>query len=139
MICERLLVETFDAGSLRLTCNGCTAIRVTALKIFCDQLEVPERSLTFRAGRRERPFEAVAHVIVNQCLFGAFNGALHCLQLLRDLSARPALFDHFNDFFEVTVGAFQTSGNRGMWLVHEILLTSWEDNSHPPGRIQKIA
>src|ERR1700738_2927494 len=37
-----VLVETFDAGSLRLTCNGCTAIRVTALKIFCDQLEVPE-------------------------------------------------------------------------------------------------
>jgi hypothetical protein len=61
------------------------------------------------------------------------------LQLLRDLSARPAFFDHFNDCFEVAVGAFQTAGNRGMSLVHEILLSSREDISHPPGRIQKIA
>ncbi len=76
-------------------------------------------------------------MIVYQRLFGAFNGALHGLQLLRDLGARPALFDHFNDCFEMAIGAFQTPGNRGMRVVHEILLTSGEDNNDPPGRIRK--
>src|SRR3984893_4848612 len=108
-----------------------------ASQILRDQLEVAQRSPAFRAGRRKRLFEAVAHVIVYQGLFGAFNGAFHGLQLLGDLSARPALLDHFNDGFEMAVGTFQTSGNRGMRVVHEILLTSWEDNNDPPGRIRK--
>jgi hypothetical protein len=56
-------------------------------------------------------------VIVYQCLFGAFNGALHGLQLLSDLSARSAFFDHFDDCFEVAIGTFQTSGNRRMRVV----------------------
>src|SRR6202048_1516249 len=119
--------------------GGAAGSRSFASQILRDQLEVPERSLAFRARRLERPFEAMAHVVVNQCLFGAFNCALHGLQLLSDLRARPAFFEHFNDCFEVTVGAFQTSGNRRMWLVHEILLTSGGDISNPPGRIQKIA
>jgi hypothetical protein len=72
-------------------------IRVVALQILRDQLKVPQRSLTLRAGRFGGSFETLAHVIVYQCLFGAFNGALHGLQFLRDLSAGPAPFDHFNN------------------------------------------
>jgi hypothetical protein len=53
-------------------------------------------------------------VVVNQCLFRILNCAFHGLQLLSDLSARPALFDHFNDCFEVAISTFQASGNRRM-------------------------
>src|ERR1700726_1717739 len=97
--------------------------RRSALQILRDQLEVPQRSLTFRAGRLEPSLRAVAHVIVYQCLLGPFNGALHGLQLLSDLSTRPAFFDHFDDRFEVAISAFQTTGDRGMRVVHEILLS----------------
>src|SRR6202022_3775769 len=119
--------------------GGAAGSRSFASQILRDQLEVPERSLAFRARRLERPFEAMAHVVVNQCLFGAFNCALPGLQLLSDLSARPALFDHFNDCFEVAIGTFQTSGNRRMWVVRHLnLLSSVEDNKDPPRRIGKI-
>src|ERR1700737_3716231 len=76
-----------------------------ASEILRDQLKVPERRLTFRTGRLERSFEAVADVIVNQCLLGALDGALHGLKLLGDLSARPPLLDHSDDRFEGTIGA----------------------------------
>jgi hypothetical protein len=50
------------------------------------------------------------------------------------------LFDHFNNRFEVAIGTFQTSGNRGMWVVrHSNLLSSVEDNNDPPRRIGKCA
>src|SRR3984893_7528965 len=117
--------------------GGAAGSRSFASQILRDQLEVPERSLAFRARRLERPFEAMAHVVVNQCLLGAFNCALHGLQLLSDLDARPAVFDHFDDRFEVAIGAFQTTGDRGMRVVHEILLSSWQDISDPPRRIEK--
>ena len=116
--------------------GGAAGSRSFASQILRDQLEVPERSLTFGAGRLERLFEAVAHVVVNQCLFGALNGAFHCLQLLSDLGAWPALFDHFNNCFEVAIGTFQTSGNRRMWVVrHSNLLSSRQDSNDPPWRI----
>src|SRR5882724_2739743 len=119
---------------------GAAASYDLASQILRDQLEVPECSLTFRTGRLERSFEAVADVVVNQCLFGIFNCALHGLQLLGDLSARPALFDHFDNCFEVTVGTFQTPSNRRMWLVrHSNLLSSMEDSNDPPWRIEKGA
>ena len=93
--------------------------------------------MAFRARCFERSFEAVADVVVDQCFFGAFNGALYGLQLLGDLSAWPALLDHLDNRLEVAVGAFQTSGNRGMRVIlHIILLSSWQDISDPPGRIE---
>src|ERR1700682_1865333 len=88
-----------------------------ASEILRDQLEVPERRLTFRTGRLERSFEAVADVIVNQCLLGALDGALHGLKLLGDLSAGPPLLDHGDDRFEVTIGALEASRNRRMRMV----------------------
>jgi hypothetical protein len=60
-----------------------------------------------------------SHVIMDQCLFCAFDRTLHGLQLLRDLDAGSVLFEHFNDFFEVAIGTFQTPGNRGIRVVHE--------------------
>src|ERR1700736_2382294 len=74
---------------------------------------------------------------MDQCLLGVFNGALHGLQLLGDLGARPALFDHLDNGFEVAIGALQTSGNRGMRVfVHTFLLSSRQDISDPPRRIE---
>jgi hypothetical protein len=70
--------------------------------------------VTLRAGRLERSFEAVTDVVVDQGLFGALDRALHGLQLLGDLRARQVLLDHLDNRFEMTVGALQTSGNRGM-------------------------
>jgi hypothetical protein len=61
------------------------------------------------------------------------------LQLLRDLGARPALFDHLDNGFEVAIGAFQTSGNRGICVVrHSNLLSSRQDSNHPPRRIENL-
>jgi hypothetical protein len=80
----------------------------------------------------------VADVVVDQGFFGALNGALYGLQLLGDLRARPALLDHLDDRFEVAAGALQTPGNRGMWVVlHLDLLSSRQDSSDPPRRIEK--
>jgi hypothetical protein len=117
--------------------DECPPIRVVALQILSNLPELSQSSFSLRAGRLERPFQALAHVIVYQGFLGAFNRALHGLQLLSNLSARPVLLDHFNDCFEVAVGTFQTSGNRGMRVVHEILLTSWQDIIDPRRRIEK--
>jgi hypothetical protein len=39
----------------------------------------------------------------------------------------------------MAVGTFQTSGNRGMWVVrHSNLLSCGEDNNDPPRRIDYI-
>src|SRR5882757_4800287 len=111
-----------------------------ASQILRNQLEVPQRRLAFRAGALERSLEAVTDVVVDQCFFGALDCTLHGLQLLRDLGAWPALLDHPDDGFEVAIGAFQASGNRGMWVVrHCSLLSSGEDSSDPPRGIGKSA
>src|ERR1700676_1667207 len=102
-----------------------------ASQVLRDQLEIPERRPAFGAGRLERSFERVADVVVDQGFLGAFDGALHRLQLLGDLAARSPLFNHLNDLFEVAIGAFQTPGNRRMRVFVHV-------SSYPPGRISAI-
>src|ERR1700731_1152127 len=85
-----------------------------ALQVLRDQLEILERSPAPGAGPLKRPLQTVADVVVDQGLLGAFDGALHGLQLLRDLGARPVPFEHFNDGIEMAVGPLQSPGARGM-------------------------
>jgi hypothetical protein len=77
-----------------------------ALKIFCNQLEIPKRGLPFDAGRFQWPFEAMADVVVNQGFLGVFDGTLHRLELLSDFRAGLILLNHFDDRFEVAIGPF---------------------------------
>ena len=51
--------------------------------------------------------EAVIDVVVNQCLLGVRDGLLHGVQLLRELHAFAAFFDHVDDRREMTLGAAQ--------------------------------
>src|SRR5450756_221223 len=84
----------------------------------------------------ERSFKAVADMVVDQCLLGVFNGALHGLQLLGDRSTGASLLDHRDDRFEMTVGSLETPRDRAMWVVHDSdLLSSRQDSSDPPRRI----
>jgi hypothetical protein len=78
--------------------------------------------------RLERPVDAVTDVIVDKRLLGILDRALHRLQLLGDLRARPALLKHFDDLLQMAVGAFQAFDDR--WVVavlHRDALSSRED------------
>jgi hypothetical protein len=111
-----------------------------ASQIFRDQPEVPKRGLTSRAGRIERPLEAMADVIVYQRFLRTLDRALHGLKLLCNLGAGLLLLYHRDNLFEVAIGALQAPGNRGMWMVrHCNLLSSLEDIRHPPWGILIIA
>jgi len=95
--------------------------------------ELPERSPACRPWRLERAVEAMIDVVVNQGLLGTLDRALDCLELLRDLAARPALFDHLDDHAKVAIGTFETLDDRGvivMW--HLLFLSRGEDNGDPP-------
>ncbi|OKO84231.1 hypothetical protein AC629_21690 [Bradyrhizobium sp. NAS80.1] len=85
----------------------------------------------FAPRQLESLLETVIDVIVDQCLLGIFDRALHGLQLLRYLDARLTLLDHLDDLLEVAVGALQALGNRGVRMVLHTF-------SNPPGRISMI-
>lgn len=81
-------------------------------QIFSNQFEIPERSLSFRAGHLERPFQVVADMVMNQGFFGVLDGAFDGLELLSDFRAGLALLNHPDDRFKVAIGALQTAGDR---------------------------
>ena len=41
--------------------------------------------------------EAVLDMVVDKFAFGASNGLLDCVELLGEINARPAIFDHSDD------------------------------------------
>jgi hypothetical protein len=67
-------------------------------------------------------------MIVDQRLFGVLDRALDRLQLLRNFGAWPALFDHFDDLAQMTVGALEPLRDfRVIAVAHR--------DSHPGGRM----
>ena len=73
----------------------------------------------------------MADVIVDQRLFGVLDRALDGLQLLSDLRAWPAPFDHLDDLLQMAVSTFEPPDN--FWMIAVIMAMSY-----PRGRIANI-
>jgi hypothetical protein len=88
------------------------------LQILRDQLKAPDDSPSSSdAWRVERTIETMSDVIVDQRFLGALDRAFDGLELLCDLGARPPLFDHFYDLFQMAVSALQTAGGRRVRVI----------------------
>jgi hypothetical protein len=89
-------------------------------QIFGNQFEFLERTAR-RSGGLQRPFQAIADVIMNQGFLGALYRALDRLQLLGNLQTWSVILDHFDDGLKVTVGTLEPSDDRGVILVRHVL------------------
>ena len=58
--------------------------------------------------------QAVIDMIVDERALGAGDRVLHRLKLLRDIDARPLLFDHPDDAFQVPGRTVEPLDDRGM-------------------------
>jgi len=72
-------------------------------------------------------------MVVDQCLLCLTDRLLDSVELLRDVHAGPAGFDHFNNASQVALGAFQALGDAGVCFVYGLLHNPTVDI--PPGRI----
>jgi hypothetical protein len=96
-----------------------------------DKFELAQRRVFRRSRRFGRPVEATADMIADQYLFRVLDRVLHCLQLLRNLWAWPALFYHLYDLLEMSIGRFKAFDDlRVIAVVHR--------GFYPPGRIATI-
>lgn len=62
--------------------------------------------------------QAVIDMIMNQRFLGVIDCSFHCLKLLRQLHARAALREHFDDVFQMAICTAETLGNVRMGSVH---------------------
>jgi hypothetical protein len=90
---------------------------MTDLEVFGDLLEGFQwRALAIAQGRNG-VFQAMVDVILDQRAFGLANCFFHRVQLLRDVHALTAFFDHGDDAAQVAVGAFEALDDRRVAVV----------------------
>jgi hypothetical protein len=90
---------------------------MTDLEVFGDLLEGFQRRALAIAQGRNGVFQAMVDVILDQRAFGLAHGFFHRVQLLRDVHALTALFDHGDDAAQVAVCAFETLDDRRVAMV----------------------
>jgi hypothetical protein len=90
---------------------------MTDLEVFGDLLEGFQRRALAIAQGRNGVFQAVVDVILDQRALGLAHGFFYGVQLLRDVHALTALFDHGDDAAQVAVCAFETLDDRRVAVV----------------------
>jgi hypothetical protein len=90
---------------------------MTDLEVFGDLLEGFQRRALATAQGRNGVFEAMVDMVLDQRALGLANRFFHGMQLLRDVHALTALFDHGDDAAQVAVGAFKALDDRFVALV----------------------
>jgi hypothetical protein len=79
--------------------------------------EVFQRSVLARGERFDRVFQAVVNMVLDKHTLGLANGFFHGMQLLSDVDAGPAVFDHGNDAAQVALRTPQPFDDVLMTLV----------------------
>jgi hypothetical protein len=80
-------------------------------------LEIFERCALACRECFDRMFQAVVDMVLDKHTLGLANGFFHGMQLLGDVDAGPAVFDHSDDAAQVTLGTLQPFDDIAMTLV----------------------
>jgi hypothetical protein len=91
------------------------------LQVFGDLLERIQRATFAFAQGVDGVFQAVIDVVLNKGALGLAHCLFHCMQLLRDVHALTAFFDHGDDAAQVTISPFQALDNSFMTLVEVVM------------------
>lgn len=86
-------------------------------KILGDLLEFVDRAPPFARQRADYVFQAIIQMILDQRFLGLSDRLLDGLELLRDVEAGPAAFDHLDNAAQMAAGAIQALHNLGMGMV----------------------
>jgi hypothetical protein len=90
---------------------------MTDLEVFGDLFEGFQWPALAIAQGRNGVFQAMVDVILDQRPFGLAHGFFHRVQLLRDVHALTAFFDHGDNAAQVAVSAFEALDDRRVALV----------------------
>jgi hypothetical protein len=125
---------------------------VCLLQIFGDRPEFVDGSAMLAIQRTHGIVKAMVEMIVDQGLLGLGDSLLDGMQLLGDIKAGAASFNHLDNRAQMPVRALQPLDDIGMcvvhvgvavivgvWLGHDILISPQGDKvqptEHPPVRI----